>query len=112
MDLRESPLVTLSDMLLDDGYELKIYDPCVSEARKMDGANKKYIEEGIPHISKCLTENASEVTEHGEIFVIGNPTQEFYSVLASVNDNDKKILDLVRLDDSLNEKSGYSGICW
>tara|TARA_A200000113_G_scaffold224214_2_gene241561 strand:+ start:255 stop:1574 length:1320 start_codon:yes stop_codon:yes gene_type:complete len=111
-DLRESPLVTLSDMLLDDGYELKIYDPCVSEARKMDGANKKYIEEGIPHISKCLTENANEVTEHGEIFVIGNPTQEFYSVLASVNDNDKKILDLVRLDDSLNKKSGYSGICW
>ncbi|MEZ5814668.1 MAG: nucleotide sugar dehydrogenase [Alphaproteobacteria bacterium] len=110
-DLRESPLVTLADMLLKDGYELKIYDPCVSQARKMDGANKHYIEEGIPHISACLAESAQEVTDHGEIFVIGNSTQEFYTVLAGVNDN-ARILDLVRLDDSLQSKSGYTGICW
>lgn len=110
-DLRESPLVTLANLLLDDGYDLTIYDPCVSEARKMDGANKKYIEEGIPHISKCLVETPAEVLAASDVFVIGNPTQEFYTVLDSVNDN-TPILDLVRLDDSLRGKGGYSGICW
>jgi len=110
-DLRESPLVTLSNMLLDNGYELKIYDPCVSEARQMDGANKAYIENGIPHISKCLVDNAADVTAESEIFVIGNGTEEFYTLLNSVNDN-APILDLVRLNDSLNTKAGYTGICW
>ena len=110
-DLRESPLVTLSNMLLDNGYELKIYDPCVSEARRMDGANKAYIESGIPHIAACLVDTAQEVTDSSEIFVIGNGTEEFYTVLASVNDN-AQILDLVRLNDTLNSKSGYTGICW
>ena len=110
-DLRESPLVTLADMLLEAGYALKIYDPCVSEARKMDGANKHYIENGIPQISACLVETPQEVTGTAEIFVIGNGTQEFYSVLDSVNDN-QPILDLVRLNDSLASKQGYTGICW
>lgn len=110
-DLRESPLVTLSNMLLDNEYELKIYDPCVSEARKMDGANKNYIESGIPQISACLVESAAEVTEFADMFVIGNGTEEFYTILDGVNDN-QKILDLVRLNDSLTEKPGYTGICW
>ena len=110
-DLRESPLVTLSNMLIENGYELKIYDPCVSEARQMDGANKNYIENGIPQISACLVETSQEVTDHADIFVIGNGTEEFYTILDSVNDN-AQILDLVRLNDSLNQKSGYTGICW
>ena len=110
-DLRESPLVTLSDMLIENGYELKIYDPCVSEARQMDGANKAYIENGIPQISACLVDAAQEVTDHADIFVIGNGTEEFYTILDNVNDN-AQILDLVRLNDSLNQKSGYTGICW
>lgn len=110
-DLRESPLVKLADMLLAAGYSLKIYDPCVSQARKIDGANKRYIEHGIPHIAACLVETPGEVTATSELFIIGNATQEFYSVLAGVNDN-QPILDLVRLDESLSTRQGYQGICW
>lgn len=110
-DLRESPLVTLANMLLDNGYDLSIYDPCVSEARNMDGANKSYIENGIPKIAACLRETPAEVVKEAELFVIGNGTEEFYTVLNNVNDN-KPILDLVRLNDSLMDKENYSGICW
>ncbi len=98
-------------MLLDNGYDLSIYDPCVSEARNMDGANKSYIENGIPKIAACLRETPAEVVKEAELFVIGNGTEEFYTVLNNVNDN-KPILDLVRLNDSLMDKENYSGICW
>jgi GDP-mannose 6-dehydrogenase len=111
-DLRESPLVTLADKLLDAGYDLKIYDPNVFEASTMDGANQKYIVEGIPHIHKCLVENADQVTGWADIFVIGNGNEDFATILNSANDN-AAILDLVRLKDkSLEEKENYSGICW
>lgn len=110
-DLRESPLVALADRLLEDGYSLTIYDPCVSQARKMDGANKQYIEEGIPHISSRLVDDANQVIAQADCFVIGNPTAEFYTTLQNVND-EATILDLVRLNKSLEGKAGYNGICW
>lgn len=111
-DLRESPLVTLADLLLRDGYELTIYDPSVFEASNMEGANQKYIREGIPHISKCLVETPEELLSRTEIFVIGNHGEDFGKILAKSNDN-TAIIDLVRLKDNPVEKrTSYTGICW
>ena len=111
-DLRESPLVTLADLLLKQGYELSIYDPCVYEAANMEGANQKYIREGIPHISKCLVENPDEILNNADVFVIGNGHESYADILKSVNDN-SKIIDLVRLKNSILEaRKSYTGICW
>lgn len=112
-DLRESPLVKLADMLISEGYNLTIYDPCVYEAKHMDGANRKYIEEGIPHISKCLVEKPEDAITSAELFVIGNGDKNYVGILAGVNDN-TPIIDLVRLKDGsvLETKSSYTGICW
>ena len=111
-DLRESPLVTLADLLLKEGYELSIYDPCVYEAANMEGANQKYIREGIPHISKCLVEKPDEILNNAEVFVIGNGHESYADILKSVNDN-SKIIDLVRLKNNILEaRKSYTGICW
>jgi GDP-mannose 6-dehydrogenase len=111
-DLRESPLVTLADILIKDGYNLKIYDPSVYQAKNMHGANRKYIEEGIPHISKCLVEKPEDVLLGADIVIIGNGDNNYAAILAGANDN-VEILDLVRLkDNALEGRKNYTGICW
>lgn len=110
-DLRESPLVVLADLLLKGGYNLKIYDPCVFEAKHMNGSNREYIEKGIPHISSCLVETPDELLSGSEIFVIGNGTKEFADILSKTH-GDTTIIDLVRLNAPIETRASYSGLCW
>lgn len=111
-DLRESPLVTLADLLIKDGIELTIYDPCVFEAAGMEGANQKYIREGIPHISKCLVESPKDILNKAEVFIVGNHGEDYSRILTEANDN-VTIIDLVRLKEQAAEsRGGYTGICW
>jgi len=112
-DLRESPLVTLANKLIEDGVELTVYDPSVFEASNMEGANQKYIREGIPHISRGLVETSDELLEKAEIIVIGNHGEDFKQIIAKA-DESVPVIDLVRLKNSeeMQERKSYSGICW
>ena len=111
-DLRESPLVSLADLLIADGFKLSIYDPSVSQAANMVGANQKYIREGIPHISRCLVSTPEELMEKAELCIVGNHGKDFSKILETAND-DVHILDLVRLKNPANEtRESYTGICW
>ncbi len=111
-DLRESPLVTLADLLLKNGFNLKIYDTNVYKAREMEGANQHYIKEVITDISNCLVESAEEATKHGDFFVIGNNGEDFSKIIQSIQDEATPVLDLVRIDADIEERQGYHGICW
>jgi GDP-mannose 6-dehydrogenase len=111
-DLRESPLVTLADRLLQDGMELAIYDPCVYKAANMEGSNRDYINKGIPHISKCLVATPNELLEKSELFIIGHHGADFDHIITQANDN-SEIIDLVRLKNGTGEhRPAYTGICW
>jgi GDP-mannose 6-dehydrogenase len=110
-DLRESPLVTLAELMLKNGYELKIYDPCVYQARLMKGANAEYIEKTIPHIAQHLVETPEELLQASEMFVLGNGTREFSEILERA-DEKSPIVDLVRLKGAYEKRAAYNGICW
>ncbi len=111
-DLRESPLVTLANVLISNGFDLAIYDPSVSLAANMEGANQKYIRESISHISRCLVTTPDELLERSDLFIIGNHGEDFGHILARANDN-TPIIDLVRLKCATGEgRSAYKGICW
>jgi GDP-mannose 6-dehydrogenase len=109
-DLRESPMVSLIETLIGKGLHLAIYDRDVSLAR-LFGANKEYIEREIPHISKLMRENISEVMNDSEVVVIGNKAAEFRRIKSQLRPG-QLMLDLVRLFDERSRGDSYQGICW
>ena len=110
-DLRESPLVKLTEILLGKGFELKIYDRDVSVARLI-GANKEYIDREIPHLSCFLQRSLSEVIDFAEVLVIGNNDPEFAGILERRRP-DQSVIDLVRIfSDHHVAPPNYKGICW
>jgi GDP-mannose 6-dehydrogenase len=110
-DLRESPLVILAEALLGKGYELRIYDRNVSLARLV-GANKQYIEEQIPHLSRHLCTSIDDVIDGSEVIVVGNGAPEFSDAVTRCR-ADQVIIDLVRLPvDFSRIRAKYDGICW
>jgi len=110
-DLRESPLVTLIEMLVGKGMNLAIYDREVSRARLI-GANKAYIEREIPHIWSLMRGSISDVLTDSDVIVIGNGSKEFSGLRSQVRP-DQTVIDLVRAFGSLkSDGSSYQGICW
>ena len=110
-DLRESPIVILAESLLGKGFELCIYDRNVSIARLV-GANKQYINEQIPHLSRHLCESIDQVIEHSEVIVVGNPSPEFSDAVTRCRP-DQIVVDLVRIPlDFSKVNAQYDGICW
>jgi GDP-mannose 6-dehydrogenase len=108
-DLRESPTVELIERLLGKGYEICIYDAEVSIA-KIYGANKRFIENVIPHVSSLMSASAQEVIKKSDVIVIGTDAAEFRRLVSL--DHGKKVIDLVRIIDNPAEAEFYEGICW
>jgi GDP-mannose 6-dehydrogenase len=110
-DLRESPMVILAEALLGKGYQICIYDKNVSLARLV-GANKQYINEQIPHLSRHLCESIDDVIDTSEVVVIGNGSPEFSDAVTRCRP-DQIVIDLVRIPlDFSKVAAQYDGICW
>lgn len=109
-DLRESPMVELIERLIGKGYDLRLFDKNVNIAT-LTGANRDYILNHIPHISKLMVRSIDEVLEHAETIVIGNGASEFAAAIERPRLG-QVIVDLVRVVDSRSEEGRYDGICW
>lgn len=109
-DLRESPLVEVIERLIGKGYDLKLYDRNVSLAA-LTGANRHFILNHIPHISRLMVSSMEEVLAFAEVLVIGNATEEFKNIPAQVKP-DQVIVDFVRISSTSSQPGRYEGICW
>ena len=109
-DLRESPMVELTERLLGKGYDLRVYDGNVRLA-SVHGANRDYIRNHIPHISRLMTQSVDEVLDHAGTIVIGNAAPEFRDVARRLTER-QTIVDLVRVTASRSVSGIYEGICW
>jgi GDP-mannose 6-dehydrogenase len=81
-DLRESPMVQLVEALIGKGCDVRILDRSVSIAR-LAGANRRYIEEEIPHIASLMCDGISVLLAHAEVLLIGNDGREARTALAA-----------------------------
>src|SRR2546426_3503347 len=93
-DLRESPMVALVDMLIGKGCDVRIFDPNVAIARLI-GANRRDIEEGIPHIASLICADVETLIAHAEVLVVGNASDEAERALAAVGPQ-HVVIDLTR----------------
>jgi len=94
-DLRESPLVELIERLIGKGYEVRLYDRNVSLAN-LQGANRSYIEQEIPHIASLMADTLDEVLDCSDVVVIGNRDDEFRTILDHARPG-QAVIDLVRI---------------
>jgi len=81
-DLRESPMVALVEALIGKGLDVRVIDPNVAVARLV-GANRRYIEEEIPHIASLMCESVEAMLDHAEVLVIGSASEEARRALAA-----------------------------
>jgi len=109
-DLRESPMVELTERLIGKGYDVKVYDRNVSLAC-IHGANRDYILNKIPHLSRLMVPTIDEVLGHAQTIVIGNGAPEFGDVPARVGEG-QTVIDFVRVCDSRTVAGVYEGLCW
>jgi GDP-mannose 6-dehydrogenase len=110
-DLRESPIVSMIESLIGKGYSISIFDEEVSLAR-IHGANKRYIEHSIPHISSLLKDRIEEVVDQSEVLVVAKKGKSFEQSVAGLN-HGSVLIDLVRIfSNPSRQPANYEGICW
>jgi GDP-mannose 6-dehydrogenase len=109
-DLRESPMIEVIERLLGKGYELCIYDKNVNIA-SLVGANRDFILNRIPHISRLMVGSVEAVLDFAQTIVIGNKDPDFRTVPEKVRDG-QSIVDFVRITDRRSDNGKYDGICW
>jgi GDP-mannose 6-dehydrogenase len=109
-DLRESPMVELTERLIGKGYDIKVYDRNVSLAC-IHGANREYILNKIPHLSRLMVPTIDDVLSHAQTVVIGNGAPEFVAVPQCIGEG-QTVIDFVRVSDSRTVAGVYEGLCW
>jgi GDP-mannose 6-dehydrogenase len=110
-DLRESPLVSVAERLIGKGYDLRIYDPEVNLSRLI-GANKRFIEQSIPHIGKLMVGSCEEAVHHGDTILVGLGGKDIEAALAATLEPRHAVVDVVGLAARGSKAGRYTGICW
>ena len=76
------------------------------------GANRAYVDQRIPHLSRLMASSAREVVDHAEVVVVGTADPDGIAELGGADG--RIIVDLVRFPGS-EEYEGdgrYVGVCW
>jgi GDP-mannose 6-dehydrogenase len=111
-DLRESPQVQLVKRLLGEGCQVRIWDQDVSLGQ-LAGANRRYIDEVIPHIGSLLSPDFEQVIRSAEVVVLGDRSVQKEQLSLYLLPG-QTVVDLVNLDRVCRPDgtASYQGICW
>ena len=110
-DLRESPLVTLAEQLIGKGVQLSIYDPEVHLSQLL-GANRRYIEQHLPHIGSLVRGDMEAVIAESEVIVVGIGTPDVAAALARLAKAGQTVIDLANLSNRDQIAADVVGLCW
>lgn len=109
-DLRESPIVHMAEALLGKGFKLVIHDPEV-ELTRLTGANKRFLEEKLPHIGSLLGPLAEAVGNSRTVVICKNSPD--YRKVSDLISPLHEVVDLVgTLKGSGIAQARYHGLYW
>lgn len=92
-DLRESPIITAIEQLTGKGKDVRIYDPHI-DLGSLYGSNRSYLVNSLPHISRLMAKDLSEMLEWAECVAIAQkPSADASRAIAATR---KSTVDLVR----------------
>ncbi len=109
-DLRESPMVELAERLLGKGIDLRIHDANVAIAR-LFGANRHYILNVIPHISRLMVESLDQALEHAEFLVAAHDIPDYAAASLDWARAGKPMADLAGVTAGLPVEERH-GVAW
>lgn len=109
-DLRESSMVKLAQLLVQNGYNLRIYDPNLDPV-KLLGANKKAADDWMPNLSQLLNENVEEVLGKSGVVVAAQkcvPIDRLKAILTP----EHTVIDINSWEQLKETQANYHGLCW
>lgn len=109
-DLRESPMIEVIEHLIGKGHDIRIFDKNVNLA-KLVGANREFILNHLPHISRLMARSVGEVLEHAQTVMIGNNEPDFADVANMLHEG-QRLVDFVGISNQRSGNGKYHGICW
>ena len=110
-DLRESPLVLLAEHFIGKGCAILVYDPEVHLSNLL-GANRRYIEQHLPHIGSLIRNDIAEVIAGSDVLVVGLGDPGVVAALAQYTRPEQTIIDLINIPDRKALRGEYVGLCW
>lgn len=110
-DLRESPLVALAEQLIGKGVSLLVYDPEVHLSRLL-GANKRFIEQHLPHIGSLIRADLDEVVKESDVLVVGLSDRALLDRLRGAVNGAHAVVDLANIPDAGTWPCKVEGLCW
>jgi len=110
-DLRESPLVAIAEHFYGKGLSLLVYDPEVHLSSLL-GANRRFIEQHVPHIGSLMRSDLESVIAESEVLVLGLADPRIFDVLKRCVRDDQVVVDLVNMPGRETLRGRYLGLCW
>ena len=110
-DLRESPLVLIAEQFIGKGLSVSVYDPEVHLSQLL-GANRRFIEQHVPHIGSLMRKDIEEVITASDLLVVGLSERRVFEALARHVREDQVVIDLVNIPQRETLRGKVTGLCW
>jgi GDP-mannose 6-dehydrogenase len=110
-DLRESPLVLIAEQFIGKGLSVLVYDPEVHLSRLL-GANRRFIEQHLPHIGSLMREDIENVIAGSDLLVVGLSDPRIFEALARHVREGQVVVDLVNIPRREALRGKVIGLCW
>ncbi|HTR59134.1 MAG TPA: nucleotide sugar dehydrogenase [Casimicrobiaceae bacterium] len=110
-DLRESPLVLLAEHFIGKGWPLLVYDPEVHLSNLL-GANRRFIEQHVPHLGHLLRSDLAEVIGHSDVLVVGLNDTATVAGLQQHATAEHVVFDVAGIAHGSELRARRVGLCW